>query len=294
MMYREIVIFNATRSDSASISTFQRTAWGMIDPVPSTVTTPDGFTWTPQYHQYWHRSITDVYGQDWQTETPGNQWSEWVASNISNGTSMFRHEVRQWDTDIDITSAERGEADMVGNLVNSGADFDTFFQFLAEPGQSHTGNGWCASEQQHYDNETQQSSLPCGWVLNLMNDTLKLITQWGPNPGGTDVTIYSTPLVRNTWYSFRVAGHYGNDGLTDQIQVWVGTNGSALTQVANITSGHLYHIGHTNWYHKRGIYRGYTYSFPLAVRIANYRAVGGNRTAFASYVASPPPLPAHA
>lgn len=298
--FRTLVIYGTTRADNVAISFYLQTIW-QTGENQNSYSTGDGWLWTPDYSTNFNvDSSDDVNGLRW-TREHGAYPDDGVrgpsmafASNVSNGVPFVRFAVGVNDNDTIVTGSERAEREgLLGGVtkIAKGDDFERFIQFYIEPGSPQTGN-WADIFQIHYDGgaspdicflSVQGNSSP-----GLGTDTFQVVTQ----RNGADTARGSgIGYSRGTWYAVRWKGFWSAAGATDTLQVWLGLNGTTLTQIVNV-SGSLFSTDTSGAYIKQGIYRGFPAGNPgvLAVRFANEK-FSKTSGAYSSFVTSQPTLP---
>lgn len=304
--WRTIVLFGTTRADHASIASYLTTRWTVNTVFPSSYDSGDGFLWTPKYFTSYELDPTaDANGLRYWYES-GSFRDDGIrgpslalASNVNNGVTLMRSAVNAFDSDMMVTGAERSERGV--RLTSSNTDdiakgdtFERFWQFYIEPGPSQTGS-WAMIGQIHYAG----GNSPDIMFLSVQNNQLEVFTQ---RNGGADVSrSTATSFSRGTWYAIRVRGVWSAGGTADVLQVWLGLNGTTLTQVTNAGPAAIFSTDTSSAYPKQGIYRGYgNYDDPnnansglLAVRFAN-EMFSKTSGAYASFVTTQPNLPTHA
>jgi hypothetical protein len=300
--FRTIALWGTTRSDHASIASYLTTKWGVVGSYPTSWSSGDGFTWTPEYSGTFNLTGTnDANGLQYWFENPGFQDdgtrgpSMAKCNNINNSIDLFRTAIVPYDNEELATGAERCERGIrlgASGSIGVGNDFETYCDFLIEPGPTQTGS-WCDIFQFH-TNSGADADL-C--YASIKNDTLRIFTQRG---GGEVQQSSAISFSRNTWYSIRFSGHLSGS-TSDTLNVWFGPHGTTLTQIVS-ASGSLFPTASGGAYPKQGIYRGEpnaidvppnTNSGLIAVRWANQKfskTIG----AYASLVTTPSTLPTHA
>lgn len=288
--FRAFVLYGTVQAQRDAISSYLDSRF-MDAPIPFTFQL-GGFNWNAQYIPGFNDGATDSNGLAWWDEFAGYDWS-FAKAATANNTELVRFEVNPNDSDIIVTGAERSErgSDIagLGHDIVRGGNFETFAQFMIEPGPVQTGS-WALTFQIHYDN----SSVPDICFLMLLNEQFQVQTQTNVGANDNGPAGYNGPLIpfqRGVWYAMRVSGTWSSGGKTDSLQVWLGPNGAPLPQIVN-TGGTLYATDDTGAYMKQGIYRGNPgeNAGNLAIQIANHQ-LSLTAGAFASYVAQQPALP---
>lgn len=299
--WRAIVLYGTTRADRASIASYLISRWSVNTTFPTSYDSGDGFLWTPQYSTNFNlTSSDDANGLRYWYESPGRRDngvrgpSIAIANNVSNGATLARCAMYDFDSDMMVTGAERVERGVrigASTAIAKGDTFERFWQFYVEPGASMTGS-WCMIGQVHYDT----GASPDIMFLDMRSNNVEVISQ----RNGAD-TSRSTPTgySRSTWYAVRVRGVWSSGGASDVLQVWFGANGTTLTQITN-ASGSLFSTDTSGAYPKQGIYRGeqnvqdppHANNGLFAVRFAN-EMFSKTSGAYAAYVTSQPSLPIH-
>jgi Alpha-L-arabinofuranosidase B, catalytic/Polysaccharide lyase len=282
---RAFVLYAGTQPARDSISGYLNAVFNN-PPIPFNFD-QDGFSWNAQYIPDFDAAPPDLNGIPWWNEFGGYDWS-FARAATSNSTELVRFEVHPYDSDVIVTGderSERGSALANGAGIPRGGSFETFAQFMVEPGPVQSGS-WALTFQIHYNN----SSVPDVFFLMLLNDQFQVQTQSNVGAGGYQAT--PIPFTRGTWYAMRVSGFWSKNGKSDTLQVWLGQNGSPLPQVVKIGGTNLYATDDTGSYLKQGLYRGYPgeNAGNLAIQIANHQ-ISLKAGAFAPYVTKQPPLP---
>lgn len=209
-----------------------------ITRLPPSVSTPDGFTWTPVYVPSFYEVEVDVNNIGWWNETGSYPWSHWRANNVNNGVSLVRFEVRPKDSDVIVTGSERSER---GGLINGvtkivrGDNFEYFCQFMIESGAVSQTGDWAFIHQIHYQ-KLEQPNTPCICVLNIKNGKFEVMTQ---RAGSTTSRSRPMSFSNDTWYAYRVKGFWSPDGATDTLEAWLGRNGENSQQDCRRARGAL-------------------------------------------------------
>lgn len=298
--FRTMAIYGTTQSNHSGIESYLQSRWSLSGEFPTSYDSGDGWLWTPQYNSNFnYDSSNDVNGMRWWYE--GGSYADdgvrgpgtAIASNVNNGVSLVRFAVNRYDNDTIVTGAERCERG--GGLgsghteIARGDTFERFTQFWIEPGAKQVGS-WALFIQTHYGDGSQ----PDLTLLNLLNDILVWSTNSNVSGKGGNIGS-STPIQRGVWWAARQLVTWSASGTADSCQIWMGLNGTTLTQVVNTTTGTLFSTDSTTAYPKQGIYRGFpgdNGNTVLAIRMANdmFSKTSG---AFASYVTTQPALPTH-
>lgn len=300
--FRTIALWGTTRSDHAAISSYLTTKWSVVGTYPTTWDSGDGFLWTPVYSANYNTTAADdTNGLRYWYENPGYQDegtrgpSQALCNNINNGVEMYRTALIPLDTDGIVTGAERCERGIrlgASGSIGVGNDFETYCDFLIEPGPTQTGS-WCDLFQFH-TNAGSDADLCYG---SIKNNTLTIFTQ---RANGETARSSAIAYSRSTWYSIRFSGHLSGS-TTDTLNVWFGAHGTTLTQIVT-ASGSLFPTASGGAYPKQGIYRGEpnaidvapaTNSGLIAVRWANQK-FSKTSGAYAALVTTQPALPTHA
>ncbi len=271
----EIILYGAPQASRDEISAAQSAYWGISEP-PPTVTTADGFVWAPVYRNDWKVKFP-VNGREYFSESAGDLWSMWRATNAS--APLWRFEVRQGDAD-NITGNERSELD---GAASPSWPADTTVQIsyavLLEPGAPIQAS-WNVLGQYHYDKAAYP---PASIGIGLMNDFWS-IEKDGPT-GMVRAWRSSERITRNAWYDFFIEQRVSSSGRDDVLMVWI--NG---TRVLNL-SGPLFPHGRQPGYWKIGIYRGDVVRETEIARYANLEIADKATTPIDSRITSPLPHP---
>lgn len=299
---RTIALWGTTRADHANIASYLVSRWGVVGTYPTSWDSGDGFLWTPEYSATFNLNGTnDSNGLQYWFENPGFQDdgtrgpSQARCNNITNGVEMYRTAIVPLDNEELATGAERCERGIrlgSSGSIAVGDDFETYCDFLIEPGPTQTGS-WCDIFQIHTDHGADADLC----YISIKSDQFTVFTQRG---GGEVARSSSIAFSRNVWYSVRFSGHLSG-ATSDTLNVWLGQHGTTLTQIVS-ASGGLFPTASGGAFPKQGVYRGEpnavdvppnTNSGLIAVRWANQKfskTIG----AYASHVTSQPALPTHA
>lgn len=289
--WRGFVLYDSARADRNSISNFLVSDFSIVK-LPTTVTDSLGYSYNPQYFPGYSNTNTDIFNITWWQEDGGYPWSLWFG-NPSNAASatLVRFEVRPNDDDVIVNASERSEQGGLFNNTNivPGNDFDITAQFYIEAGSVQTG-AWADIFQAHYG-VGEITGSPDLFYIGILNEKFSIMTTGDGNQ--TQEYLSPSNFSRNQWYAVRFAGHINSTrGVgADTFQVWLGTNGSTLTQVVNRT-GDIWNST-TGWqaYLKSGIYREPAGCCGnLAMLVANYRQ-SFTANAFSSFVTTQLALP---
>lgn len=280
--FRAVILYGTTRSDRNSISAYLNSASSMnISGLPWTFTA-NGFTWNSNFLPPFTVDSTDHEGFTWVHQYGGYEWPSFAQATTSNNTDYVRFEVHPGDSDVNVTGAARAERSATGLSIAKGTDAEIFSQFIIESGTVQTGS-WALTFQIHNDDASSVADMV---FLNLLNEVFQVVTQrsgQSDTPRGSSVAI-----VRDTVYAIRISLHWSVSGTSDTLSVWLGQNGTSLTQIVNV-SGSLFTTDVSSAYIKQGLYTGNPNS-KIAMRIANFQfsSISG---AFSSFVTSQPSLP---
>jgi Alpha-L-arabinofuranosidase B, catalytic/Polysaccharide lyase len=271
----EIVLYGSPQSPRDEISAAQSAYWGISEP-PPTMTTSDGMVWAPVYRNDWKVKFP-INGRNYFTESAGDLWSMWRATNAS--APLWRFEVRQGDAD-NITGNERSELD---GAASPSWPADTTVQIsyavLLEPGAPVQAS-WNVLGQYHYDKAAYP---PASIGIGLMNDF------WSIEKDGPTSMVRawrsSERIKRNAWYDFFIEQKVSSSGRDDVLMAWIDG-----TRVLNL-SGALFPHGRQPGYWKIGIYRGDVVRETEIARYANLEIVDKATTPIDSRITSPLPHP---
>jgi Polysaccharide lyase/Alpha-L-arabinofuranosidase B, catalytic len=283
--FAELMLFGTTQPDRDQISSAQSNYWGVSNPA-ATVTTPDGFVWTPRYSGDFGGSGGPnagkpiiVNAQKYFTESAWDSYSIWRAANVQGDTDLARFEVRTGDVD-NITASERSEYDGAANPSwPADSTVQISYSVLVEPGNPITTADWLSLGQFHYDSAVYP---PTSFAFGLRNDVW---TVEKDVVGGLQPVYTSTKITRGKWYDMFVEQKISSNGTSDILKVWI--DGVAVTNV----NGALFPHGQQGGYWKYGIYRGYTLAEPIAVRYANMTVVNTATSDISARIANPLPHP---
>jgi Divergent InlB B-repeat domain/Alpha-L-arabinofuranosidase B, catalytic len=295
--FRQMVLFPATESARVAMAQEEMGRWN-VSTLPTSSTTADGFTWTPEYIPgFSHYDGPDVYGMTWWHEFGGYSWpSVELASNINNSTTMARFTVEVGDSDTIVTGAERSErgGGLGSNATKTfvpGGNFSIFYQFEIE--QMATQNGsWCYTMQNHYGNGGLAPDLI---AISCSGGKLQFVTQHGSGPTTVNQGSAQT-LTVGTTYAVVINAHWATTSASnaDTLQIWFGPNGSALTEIVNVGPTMLWDTVAAGGYVKQGIYRGYPNQNAGTdiLRVMNHQ-LSLTANAYSAYITSQPQLPTH-
>lgn len=304
MSWRTIVLYGTTRSDHAAITSYINSRWSVNTTYPTSYDSGDGFLWTPEYScsAFFFTAADDANGLRYAYENPGMRDngsrgpSMAVCNNVTNGKTLYRTAIADFDSDVSITGAERVERDIrlgASTEITKGDTHERFVQFWVEPGASMTGT-WCYIMQTHYGSG---ATSPDMYTAKMLNNQIEFISQ-----RSTVDTSRSTPAAfsRGVWYALRVRSFWSAGSNNDDLQIWFGLNGTTLTQITNVTGASIYDPGASGANCKQGIYRGYpNFNDPthanngvFAIRWAN-EMFSKSSGAYASFVTTQPALPTH-
>jgi hypothetical protein len=305
--FETMALYSATQASRVAMAQWLMTQGGYS--FPFAPNTSDGFVMSGVY-SVWNSIPTasayggfvgigpDAYGLTWWQQTGGYTWpSAARATNINNGTTMWRFQVRPGDSDVDITSAERSEIQINnGNRAGDtvpGNSFSFAAQFQFEAYTNQTGD-WCDVGQIHYENVTAGASSPDIFSIDCRNNNLQILTQ--KTVGGTATTTNCgspVALVQGTVYAVVGTGFWSTSHTADTLTVNLGTNGTTLATVCN-TSGALWD-NDVGAYQKAGLYRGFPHSNAgnLILRVMNIQWNPTTANAYSAQITTQRPLPTH-
>lgn len=282
-LFRSVILYGTTRTDRDSISGYLNSSSSMgISPLPWSFSR-FGFNWNSNFLPPFSTDATDHEGLNWVHQFGGYEWPSFAQAVTSNSTDYVRFEVRPGDSDVNVTAAARSERSATGLSIAKGTDAEIFSQFVIESGSIQTGS-WALTFQIHNDDASSVADMV---FLNLLNEVFQIVTQ----RSGQSDTQRGSPvaIVRDAMYAIRISLHWSANGTSDTLSVWLGQNGTTLTQIVNV-SGSIFTTDVASAYIKQGLYTG-SPNAPIAMRIANYQ-FSATAGAFASFVTSQPALPA--
>lgn len=290
--WRMVVPYGNVRADRDSISNFLISAYA-ITLLPTSVTTPDGFTWQPQLVPTYNFSAADIWGISWNKQTGAYPWSLYFPTNLSSPsiTTLTRFEVRPGDdaTLQGIDGTERSEQ-ATNTAVVPGQDFAFAVQFMVEAGPTQTGSWADILQFLHYGTGEVNGS-PDLVYISILNNLIQFITT---KDGGQTNQGSPIALVRGTWYAVVISAHTSTNHTSDTLDIWFGTNGSTLNHIVSIGSSAIWNSNTWDAYVKNGIYRGFPHenSGTLAIQVANYQ-FSNTLNAFSAQVTTQKTLPSH-
>lgn len=282
---RMLVLYGTTRADKNSIGAFIESSSSQnTSPLLWTFVDGAGFNWTSNFLPPFTVDATDGFGLTWVHQYGGYQWPSFASATTNNSTTYIQFTAKPGDSDVSVTAAERAERSATGLTLAAGNDAEIFSQFLIPAGPTCV-SAWCLTFQVHNDDASSVADMV---FLNLLSETYQIVTQ--RNGTGSTNRGSSVGITRDAWMAIRFKIHWSINGTSDTLDVWLGLNGSTLTQIVSV-SGALFATDVTSAYFKQGLYTGGT-SNPISMQIANYQQ-SATAGAFSAFVTSQPALPTH-
>lgn len=306
--WRLIGMYGATQSTTQrnAISNFLMSNGTSVTPLPTSYTDSAGFIYAPDYFPSGVAgSADDLFGLAWSDEHGGYADhgigpSFAKATNLTNSgvANLVRYGLMPYDSDVDITGAQRSERGAYGSTIAKGGTAAIYASFLLENGApvpTLTGDEWAALFQFHYGAGTGAAvGVATIYSISLSGEKFQVETQRSvAGEPETDPQGSAVPIVRNVWWRMLARVTWSAGGTTDSLQVNLWQDGNSPTEIVNVPSAALFDTFYTTAYPKEGAYTGTAGIVPaLGLRIASHQ-FSTTLSAFDSYLTAPPPLPTH-
>ncbi len=313
--FETMALFPATQTQRVAMAQTLMAQDTITNAAFSAPTTSDGFTMSGIYQTWREWGTTgsnslfgnavygpDTYGMTWANQSGGYSWpGVAMATNINNGTTMWRFITKTGESDTTITLQERDEVCAFPSCQTSGlngngaiapgshASIAFQFEFEAIPDQSAD---WCYAAQVH----TQNIAVPDLATIDCTNNQLRVWVNCcdsgsspAAQPCGAAITLTPGTVYAVEWEIFWSGGSHNTDTFVSHMSA----NGSPLTQNCSLGPAALFSTD-TGAFAKMGTYRGFPNSNQGTViqRVMNYQW-SNTANAFAGFITTQTALPTH-